>query len=101
MADDGIVPDVLVAVSSLPESLFYRNNTGAGEMHGRWIAFGLKGSGDIMGCRRGRAVAIECKARRGRLARQQKDFRAAWERAGGLYVVARSVDDALKALANV
>lgn len=100
MADDGIVPAVLVAVSSLPESLFYRNNTGEGELRGRWIAFGLRGSGDIMGCYRGRAVAIECKARKGRLAKSQKDFRVAWERAGGLYIVARSVEDAVNGLAR-
>lgn len=100
VADGGIIPGILIAITALPGGMFYRNNTGAGLVHGRWIEFGCPGSGDIMGCYRGRAVAIECKASRGRQRKTQQDFQIAWEAAGGLYILAKSLDDVLRGLEN-
>lgn len=99
MADGGIVPHVLVAVSAIPGGMFWRNNSGALPLpNGRRIAFGLPGSADILGCSRGRAIAIECKSATGKQSRKQRDFQRAWEKAGGLYILARSVSDAIAAL---
>ena len=100
MTESAIVAEVLIAVSRLPRSLFHRQNSGRlADARGRWVTFGLEGSGDIMGAYCGWPVAIECKTRSGRLRESQKRFRAAWEAAGGIYLVCRSADDALRGLA--
>ena len=39
------------------------------------------------------ALAIECKSARGKQSPAQRAFQAKWEAAGGLYVLARSVDE--------
>lgn len=95
-----IMRETLVAVSNLPESMFWRNNTGVAiTMDGkRHIRFGLNGSGDIIGALRGRPVAIETKTKDGSLDPDQKRFRRAWEKAGGVYIVARSPAEALDQL---
>lgn len=46
----------------------------------------------------GRYVAIETKSAKGVLSQDQQNFRAAVERVGGLYIVARSLDDVIQAL---
>jgi hypothetical protein len=67
---------------------------------GGWIKFGLKGSADILGIRSpdGKAIAIEVKTGKGRLSPQQKIFKSIFEKYGGIYCEARSVDDALNAI---
>lgn len=99
MSETQIMQDILVAVSALPETLVWRHNTGVGVTRARTILrAGLPGSADIIGVSRGRAVAIEVKTASGRQSEQQRKFQAAWERARGVYVLARSVDDVLAAL---
>lgn len=101
MSETVIMRDILVAVSALPQTLVWRNNTGVGVAPGkRVVRFGLLGSSDIIGVHRGRAVAIEAKAPRGRQSDEQRRFQAAWERAGGIYILARSADEALAELAR-
>ena len=91
-----LVADVLVAVTSLPDACFWRANTGrAVTARGAVVQFNLPGTPDILGCYRGRGVGIECKWGTGRLSADQKRWRANWERGGGLYIVARSVDATL------
>jgi hypothetical protein len=54
----------------------------------------LSGVADIVGVLPGgRFLAVECKVARGRLSPAQREFQAAVERMGGLYVTARSIDD--------
>lgn len=74
-------------------------NTGAAEMAGSWIRFGLPGQADISGilCN-GRRLEIEAKAERGRQSQAQRLFQAMIEKYGGLYVLARSVEDAMHAV---
>jgi hypothetical protein len=44
---------------------------------GKFMSFGLKGSSDILGCLpNGRFLAVECKAKSGRLSPEQKQFLA-------------------------
>ena len=54
----------------------------------------ISGISDIIGIAfDGRALAVECKSDTGRLSRQQEIFKAAWIARGGLYVLARGIDD--------
>lgn len=111
-SESSILAESLCAVSALPRSLVYRNNTGqawqgrrqkvaAGEYvrvlpgmvilaDARPINFGLDGSGDMMGTVEGFAVAGETKTLTGPQRITQKLFQTAWEKAGGIYVLARS-----------
>lgn len=100
MTETAIMRDILIAVSRLPGTLAWRNQTGAlRDQNGQLVRFGVPGSPDILACRAGRFIGIEVKTHTGRQSIQQQRFQAALERAGGLYIVARSVDDALQALA--
>lgn len=79
----------------------------------RVVRFGLPGSPDIIGVSPvtvtaemvgmtlGVAVGIEVKTSTGRQSEQQKKFESAFHRAGGVYIVARSVDEAITRLHGV
>jgi len=57
----------------------------------RWLHFGKKGSSDILGILpKGRFLAVEVKAPRGRLTPEQKQFLDDVQKLGGLAVVVRS-----------
>ena len=102
VAHSALVNEILIAVTALPGATMWRHPTGqAVTRTGAVIRFGFPGSGDIVGVYRGRAVAIDAKTGTGRLSDDQKTFRANWERSGGLYIVARCVDDALSGLASI
>lgn len=91
---------MLVAASALPESLFWRQNVGVGVTATRKVVrFGTTGQADLLGCLRGRAVAIETKVGKRGLTEKQKKWRAAFVRAGGFYIVGRSVEQVLRELA--
>lgn len=90
---------ILAAVTARADSMFWRNNTGSlPNSSGRFVPFGCPGSSDIIGCYRGRFVGIEVKAESGRQSDQQRRFETRLTRAGGLYVLARSVEDVITAL---
>jgi len=102
MSETEIMRDILIAVSALPETMIWRNNTGQGTAQGgRVIRFGLPGSPDILGVCRGRSIGIEVKTAKGRQSQQQRRFQRAFEAAGGVYVVARSVEEAVDALGKL
>lgn len=62
----------------------------------RLVLFGLKGEADIQGILMGgRAIAIEVKTGTGSLTPEQIAFKNMWEKFGGLYIEARSVEDVL------
>ena len=75
----------------------YRSNAGAmsGSHKGkRWfVRFGLPGSADIFAIKEGRAYAIEVKGPKGKQSESQIEFQQRFERAGGVYVLAFSLDD--------
>ena len=55
------------------------------------------GIADIIGVTGdGRALAVECKSKTGRQSAEQKAFETNWSGRGGLYVLARNVDDLRK-----
>jgi hypothetical protein len=101
MSESAVLREVLIAVSRLPDTMVWRNQTGAlRDRHGRLVTFGLVGSPDVIGVTRGRALAIECKGAKGRQTEAQKRFEGGWRAAGGIYVLARSAAEALEAIKN-
>lgn len=73
----------------------WRQNTGAMyDARGRFVRFGVPGAADLTGLLAGgRRVEIECKAPDGKLAEAQVHYRDGIIEMGGLYVVARSIED--------
>lgn len=120
-SEKSILAQTLVDVSALPETLFYRNNTGMAWqgkrvrdvypgtnipippnvtvlVDARPVRFGLEGSGDIMGTFKGSAVAIETKTESGPQRTAQERFEIAWKKAGGVYLLVRSPEQAVNSL---
>ncbi len=77
----------------------YRNNSGAmvGTYKGRnrFFKFGATGSPDIVAVWKGQYIGIEVKDIKGKLNENQVRFRDNLLAAGGLYILARSVDDVI------
>lgn len=99
-----LVYDVLRAWGSRPELRIWRANTGAGYPPGsrRLVYFGLPGTPDIIGILKGgRWLGIECKTGGAILNTDQRVFKKMIEELGGLYILARSVEDVDRALAGV
>lgn len=87
---NALVGEIILAIN--PRfGVFWKNETGAAYTNGRMIKYGLVGSADILGCMNGRFVAIEVKTGNGKLSDVQKNFKAAIEKNGGVFVVGRSV----------
>jgi hypothetical protein len=90
---------ILAAITRLPKSLFWRNNTGKlRDRRGRLVSFGLNGSADIIGCYHGFAVYLEVKLPGQKQRPDQMIFENAVRRADGIYAVVCSVDGALAVL---
>lgn len=95
MKEHEIMQGILISIGSLPDVRIWRNNTGSIKTQdGRFITFGLKGSADMLGILKGgKFLAIEVKTATGRQSEQQKSFQKMIEAFGGVYILARSVDD--------
>ena len=115
-SEKAIQNDILMDLSALDGGIFWRNNSGQAWQgqklekptgsyvkiepgmvvlaQARPIRFGLEGSADIVGAYGCRPVAVEVKKDGGRQAQVQRYFERAWVKAGGIYVLARSVDEA-------
>lgn len=89
----------------------FRTNTGAAMLPGRngkrqLVRFGFRGVADIIGIvpgedsvgTYGQFLAIEVKGPKGKQTEDQKAFEEAVKKNGGIYCLARSVDDVRKAL---
>lgn len=65
-----------------------------------WHASGhareTRGGADLLVVYRGNAFAIEVKRPDGRQSPEQRAFQAAWEEAGGWYILASSLDDVVR-----
>jgi hypothetical protein len=108
MSEAAIQQDIRLALGQTPGLRVFRQNVGAYKdpRSGRVIRYGLHtGSADLIGWqsvvitpamvgqRFARFVSIEVKTPTGRLSPEQSTWQAAVQRAGGIAVVARSVDD--------
>jgi len=60
------------------------------------VTFGLVGIADIMGCAAGQAFAIEMKDATGKQRKAQINFERAWKKSGGVYILARTVKEAVQ-----
>jgi hypothetical protein len=80
-----------------PLGLVYSQDTPglAYDRDGNPFKAGLKGASDLIAILRpaGRALAVEVKTGTGKLSTAQRKFGLAVERAGGMFVCARSVED--------
>lgn len=87
---------ILVAVTALPGAMFWRASAGLFKnQRGGFVRANAVGCPDVLGVYQGRFVGIEVKTPAGRQSPAQKRFQAAVARAGGVYVLARSVAEAL------
>ena len=67
----------------------------------RMPAGSLKGVSDILGCYKGKMLAIECKTVKGKLSKHQKEFIDNVNKAGGIGFVARNLEDVEKNLTTI
>lgn len=105
MTESHLIHAILAAWGAHPRARLWRQNTGKGYPPGsnRLVTFGVPGTPDICGiiAPQGRWLGIECKSAKGRQREDQETFQRVIERFGGLYVLARSVDDVDRALAEL
>lgn len=96
-----VLHDILLAYGALPWLRLWRANAGAARTRtGTLVRFGVPGQADISGILKpsGRRIEIETKSATGRQRESQRRFQAMIEQHGGLYILARSVEDVRKAL---
>jgi len=83
----------------------YRNNSGGTIINYKdksyFMKFGATGSPDIICVISGQYVGIEIKGTDGKQSDNQKDFQERLEKAGGLYLLVHSLDEAIIALNNL
>ncbi len=94
---------IRLALGRDPEVAFFRNNIGHAVMtRGGRVTFGVGGPGgaDLIGMILGRFAALEVKTPTGRQSPEQRQFQALVESKGGIYLLARSVDDAVAMVAQ-
>ena len=99
MTEKQIQNAILREFGTRPDMRLWRQNTGAARVGRRFIRFGVPGQADLTGILPGgRRLEIEVKSDTGRQTDDQRNFQNMIERFGGLYVLARSVDDVRRAL---
>jgi hypothetical protein len=100
-AETSVMREILCAISALPGALFWRRNVGVfRQLKGAGIVrAGIPGQADLAGIYRGRAIEVEVKTVRGGLSEDQRRWKMAVEKAGGLFIVARTPADVLDTLA--
>lgn len=91
---------ILVLVSQIDDSFFWRNNTGAAMIKGRLVNFGYPGSPDIIGVVKGKFVGIEVKTKdkNSKQRESQQNFERILKLAGGIYIMPRSPEEAMDML---
>ena len=107
MSEAAIQQDIRLALGQTPGLRVFRNNVGAiKDRNNRLVRYGLcTGSADLIGWqsvvitpamvgqRFARFLSVEVKTPAGRVSPEQETWRQAVHKAGGIAVVARSVDD--------
>jgi hypothetical protein len=94
---------ILLRWGSHPRMRLARTNTGAAKVKGRFVRFGIPGQPDIQGLisPSGRYIGIEVKTKTGKQSDAQKTFQRVVESLGGIFILARSVEDVDRALAEL
>jgi hypothetical protein len=88
-------PDGLLRGDQAALHLLWRQNVIGVKLPDRFVRAGVKGQGDLGGIIAGRPWAIELKRAGERQSKFQRAYHANYIRAGGRYVVARSLAQAL------
>lgn len=81
----------------------WRTNSGVDRSRGRFIRYGTPGAGDITAVIRGVHCEIECKdiKKSAKQGKNQVKHQEKLEQAGGVYILARSLDDVIERLTNL
>lgn len=98
-----LVAAILTKFGARPGLRIWAQRTGAAKRRkGPFIRFGTPGQADISGvlAPSGRRVEIEVKTGSAVQSKEQRNWQAMIEKHGGLYVVARSVEDVERALSH-
>jgi hypothetical protein len=112
--EHAIQKEIMLALGSRQDTRVFRNNCGKlQDRNGQWVSYGLmRGSADLIGWQTrtitaadvGKRMAVflsvEIKSPTGIVRPDQKRWLDAVEIAGGIGVVARSVDDALQRISK-
>ena len=89
--------DILSEFGGKPYVRLWRSNCGVGVTPDgeRVVSFGLPGQADLSGILHpdGRRLEIEVKSEHGTQSKRQQAFQRMIDRFGGVYILARSVDD--------
>lgn len=99
--------EIRLALGSIPGLVLWRNNVGEamvdyGRGNIRPLVYGLApGSADLIGCYRGRFVALEIKTPSGKQSKEQQRFQRCVERNGGVYLMPRSVTQAVELVESI
>lgn len=102
MTETDILSAILARITQLPSVLAWRNNSGMFfTATGRAVRASVPGAADIIGVCRGRFIALEVKTKTGRQKPSQRNFQEACERAGGIYAIVRSPDEAVAVLEDM
>lgn len=97
-----LVNEILLTFGSRKDLTLWKNATGAVKIGDRFLRFGMKGSPDILGIADdGIFVGIEVKTGNARQSPEQKLFEAMVFRRGGVYILARCLEDVESALDRV
>ena len=72
----------------------WRANSGSAVIRGRLVKFGIPGQADLTGILPdGRRLEVEVKSEFGQQTPEQANYQAMIERFGGVYILARSIED--------
>lgn len=90
------ISNALVSYLDARRMFYQRNNSGALlDRNGRPVKFGSPGSPDFLLCIKGRFVGIEVKGPKGKQRPDQIEYEKRCFASGGIYYVARSIDQAI------
>ena len=99
MKERQVQNEILRAFGTKRSMRLWRANTGVVRIGHRVVRFGVPGQADLTGILPdGRRLEIEAKSPDGRQTEEQRNFQRMIERFGGVYVLARSVEDVACAL---
>ena len=93
MTEKQIQNEIMHYLSDKPLRI-WRQNTGVARHNGRVVRYGIPGQADLSGILAGGVrLEIEVKTVKGRQSDAQKNWQKMIEKYGGVYILARSVDD--------
>ena len=99
MREKQIQNAILRAFATRRDLRLWRANVGVGRFGNRTVAFGVPGQADLTGILpNGKRLEIEVKGPEGQQSNDQQNYQRMIERFGGVYVLARSVQDVHDAL---